>query len=82
VRFLGVDAPEVSTPLHGTDLPFVGLNDQRWEQSFAAAFAQGAQPLGPNADAALLAHLKAQAVPGEAANPAGSPSRHGPRWWI
>ena len=68
VRFLGVDAPEVSTPLPGTDLPFVGLDDPRWEQALAAAFAAGAQPLGPNADPALVAHLQSVAVAGEAAN--------------
>ena len=68
VRFLGVDAPEVSTPLPGTDLPFVPLDDPRWEQALADAFAAEAQPLGPHGDPTLVAHLKAQAVPGEAAN--------------
>src|SRR5688500_17237695 len=53
VRFLGVDASEVSTPLPGTELPFVALIDPRWEQAFAAASAAGAQPLGLNGDPAL-----------------------------
>jgi hypothetical protein len=68
VRFLGVDAPEVSTPLPGTELPFVALTDSRWEQALVDAFAGGAQPLGPTGNPALVAHLQAQAVAGEAAN--------------
>jgi hypothetical protein len=34
----------------------------------AAAFTAGAQPLGPNGDPTLVAHLQAQAVAGVAAN--------------
>ena len=68
VRFLGVDAPEVTAPLPGTQAPLVALDDPRWEQALAAAFAPGAQPLGPAADPALVAHLEARAVVGEAVN--------------
>jgi len=68
VRFLGVDAPEVSSPLPGTQGPPVALDDPRWEQALAVAFAPGALPLGPHADPALVAHLEAQAVVGEAVN--------------
>jgi len=46
----------------------VALDDPRWEQALAAAFAPGAQPLGPAADPALVAHLEARAVVGEAVN--------------
>jgi hypothetical protein len=35
VRFLGVDAPEVSVPLPGTRLPFIDLEDERWERVLA-----------------------------------------------
>ena len=55
VRFLGVDAPELSTPLPGTEFPFVALSDPSWEQALAAAIAPGAQPLGPTGDPALVA---------------------------
>lgn len=68
VRLLGVDAPELSAPLPGTTAPFVALDDPRWEQALAAAFAPGARPLGPDGDPALVTHLKAQAVVGEAVN--------------
>jgi endonuclease YncB( thermonuclease family) len=68
VRLLGVDAPELSAPLPGTTAPSVALDDPRWEQALAAAFAPGARPLGPDGDPALVAHLKAQAVVGEAVN--------------
>ena len=68
VRFLGVDAPEATAPLPGTQAPLVALDDPRWEQALAAAFAPGAQPLGPAADPALVAHLEARAVVGEAVN--------------
>ena len=68
MRFLGVDAPEVTAPLPGTQAPLVALDDPRWEQALAAAFAPGAQPLGPAADPALVAHLEARAVVGEAVN--------------
>jgi endonuclease YncB( thermonuclease family) len=66
VRLLGVDAPEMSSPLPGTQGPPVALDDPRWEQALAVAFAPGALPLGPRADPALVAHLEAQAVVGEA----------------
>ena len=68
VRLLGVDAPEMSSPLPGTQGPPVALDDPRWEQALAVAFAPGALPLGPHADPALVAHLEAQAVVGEAVN--------------
>jgi endonuclease YncB( thermonuclease family) len=68
VRLLGVDAPEVTAPLPGTRAPLVALDDPRWEQALAAAFAPGATPLGPAADPGLVAHLEAQAVVGEAVN--------------
>jgi endonuclease YncB( thermonuclease family) len=68
VRLLGVDAPELSVPLPGTTAPSVALDDPRWEQALAAAFAPGARPLGPDADPALVVHLKTQAVVGEAVN--------------
>jgi endonuclease YncB( thermonuclease family) len=68
VRLLGVDAPEVAAPLPGTTAPLVALDDPRWEQALAAAFVPGALPLGPGGDPALVAHLKAQAVVGEAVN--------------
>ena len=68
VRFLGVDAPEVTAPLPGTQAPLVALDDPRWEQALAVAFAPGALPLGPAADPALVAHLEARAVVGEAVN--------------
>jgi endonuclease YncB( thermonuclease family) len=65
VRFLGIDTPEVSLALPGTDY-FVSIGDSRWQGyldspvsgfSFAAGW-----------DAGLRAHLDARMKPGTAAN--------------
>jgi endonuclease YncB( thermonuclease family) len=70
VRLLGVDAPEVSTPLPGKKafVPLDRPSDTRWEDALAAVRAPGAEPLGPGGDPGLVAHLQGVAVAGEAAN--------------
>jgi endonuclease YncB( thermonuclease family) len=69
VRFLGVDAPEVSVPLPGTSRPFVSLTDPRWGQVLADPLGAGAGPaFDPPLEARLLAHLQALAGPDLAGN--------------
>jgi endonuclease YncB( thermonuclease family) len=60
VRFLGVDAPEVSVPLPGTKLPFVDLDDPRWEQVLTDPFSPDLDPFEPLLDGALEQHLREQ----------------------
>jgi len=69
VRFLGVDAPEISFMLPGANQQFISLSDQRWENFLTDPFAGPAgvafaQALLPG----LLDHLRANTGPGIAAN--------------
>jgi endonuclease YncB( thermonuclease family) len=68
VRFLGVDAPEVSVPLPGTRLPFIDLEDERWERVLADPFSPELDPFDPPLDGELQQHLVGRAGPGTAAN--------------
>jgi endonuclease YncB( thermonuclease family) len=68
VRFLGVDAPEVSVPLPGTRLPFIDLDDARWEQVLADPFSAELDPIDPPLDGELQQHLVGRVGPGTAAN--------------
>lgn len=69
VRFLGVDAPEVSFTLPGGDpRRFVPLTDPAWEAVLADPFADALPPFDPPLDPALQAHLAGRAGPGTAAN--------------
>jgi hypothetical protein len=68
VRFLGLDAPEVSAPLPGTRLPFVDLDDARWEQVLADPFSPELDPMDPPLDGELQQQLAGRVGPGTAAN--------------
>jgi len=72
VRFLGVDAPEVSTPLPGTSggrPRFVSLADPRWAAVLADPLGAGvAPPMDPPLEAGLAAHVQSLAGPRTAAN--------------
>ncbi|MDN5929693.1 MAG: hypothetical protein L0I24_01265 [Pseudonocardia sp.] len=69
MRFLGVDAPEVSIPLPGTSRPFVNLTDQRWAAVLTDPLAAEAGPaFDPPLEAGLTAHLSGLAGAGEAGN--------------
>jgi endonuclease YncB( thermonuclease family) len=63
VRFLGVDAPEISFSLAGRD--FVSLGNQAWEDYLSDPFAEPFEkPLNPR----LLEHLNDKVGPGAAKN--------------
>jgi endonuclease YncB( thermonuclease family) len=68
VRFLGVDAPEVSVPLPGTTKPFVPIGDQRWQQVLADPFADTLPPFTKPLDGKLRAYLSGLASPELATN--------------
>ncbi len=61
VRFLGVDAPEISFTLPG-EKSFTGLNNPKWEVFLSNPLA------GLNLDAGLAGFLQSRAGPGAAAN--------------
>jgi endonuclease YncB( thermonuclease family) len=66
IRFLGVDAPEISLPLPGADPDrFIGLADPRWDPALLQALTG---PFGQALDPALRAHLQAAVTPGVALN--------------
>jgi endonuclease YncB( thermonuclease family) len=68
LRFLGVDAPEVSFPLPGNSTAFISISDPRWatflDDPFDLAFGAIAPPLDPG----LQASLAGRVGPGAAAN--------------
>lgn len=68
VRFLGVDATEVSVALPGTRLPFIDLDDERWERVLADPFSPALDPFDPPLDGALQQQLQGRVGPGTAAN--------------
>jgi hypothetical protein len=68
VRFLGVDAPEVSVPLPGTRLPSIDLDDERWERVLADPFSPTLDPVDPPLDGKLQQHLQGRVGSGTAAN--------------
>ena len=65
IRFLGIDTPEVSFTLPGSN-QFRSISDPAWEVFLADPFAAGLPPI--NLDAALRANLQARLGPGAAAN--------------
>ncbi len=67
VRFLGVDAPEISFKLPG-DTRFRGLSDNRWEAFVSDPFAGELPPFDPPLTPGLLAHLQDRTGPGVAVN--------------
>lgn len=72
VRFLGVDAPEVSVPLPGTTGPFVPVGDPRWAAVLADPLGAAAGPeFDPPLSETLAAHIRGLAAPDAAENHAG-----------
>jgi len=65
VRFLGVDAPEISFKLPG-EKGFTGLSDIKWERYLSDPFTNWPHESGLNRD--LIDHLKAKIKPGVALN--------------
>jgi len=65
VRFLGVDAPEVSLPLPGGPR-FVPITDARWAELLDHPFARTVPKFDPPLSAGLRAHLAARCTPDEA----------------
>ncbi|MEW6349818.1 MAG: hypothetical protein AB1646_12200 [Thermodesulfobacteriota bacterium] len=69
VRFLGIDAPEISLALPGGGPAFVPLSDQRWEDFLTDPFAgSGGTELKKKLPPGLLEHLQRGAGPGAAGN--------------
>jgi len=67
VRFLGVDAPEISFTLPG-GRSFIRLSDPQWEDFLRDPFAASWPPFEPPLSPALLCHLRACVGPGAAMN--------------
>jgi len=67
VRFLAVDAPEVSVPLPGTR-SFVSLKNPRWQAVLADPLAEDLPPFAPPLTEELRAHLAAAGGPDLAGN--------------
>ena len=67
VRFLGVDAPEISFTLPGKPT-FIGLSNPAWEKFLANPFAGDLPPFHPPLSQGLRQHLKACVGEGTALN--------------
>jgi endonuclease YncB( thermonuclease family) len=67
LRFLGVDAPEVSFPLPGSTA-FISIADSRWAEFLEDPFADAYGAIDPPLDPGLRASLAARVGPGAAAN--------------
>jgi endonuclease YncB( thermonuclease family) len=67
VRFLAVDAPEISFPLPGKPT-FIGLSDPRWDHFLANPFDGDLPPFDPPLSQGLRQHLKARVGGGTALN--------------
>ncbi|WDT74955.1 MAG: hypothetical protein MPW16_17030 [Candidatus Manganitrophus sp.] len=67
VRFLGVDAPEISFTLP-RNRRFIGLSDPLWEQFLIDPFDPGLPPFRPGLLPGLVAYLKGKTGPGAALN--------------
>jgi endonuclease YncB( thermonuclease family) len=67
IRFLGVDAPEISFRLPG-ETAFSGLGHERWEAFLTDPFAQGLPPFDPPITPGLRNYLLQQIGPGAATN--------------
>jgi endonuclease YncB( thermonuclease family) len=68
LRFLGVDAPEVSFPLPGNSTAFVSISDPRWATFLDDPFDLAFGAIDPPLDPALRASLAARVGRGAAAN--------------
>jgi endonuclease YncB( thermonuclease family) len=67
VRFLGVDAPEISFTLP-RNRRFIGLSDPLWEQFLTNPFDSSLPPFRPTLSSGLVAYLKERTGPGAALN--------------
>lgn len=67
VRFLGVDAPEISFTLP-RNRRFIGLSDPKWEQFLTNPFDPTLPPFRPVLKPGLVAYLKERTGPGAALN--------------
>lgn len=67
VRFLGVDAPEISFQLPGEDR-FTSLANERWERFLSDPFSAELPPFIPPLDPGLYNYLQARIGPGTALN--------------
>ncbi len=67
IRFLGVDAPEISFTLPG-ESKFIGLANSKWEEFLSDPFAPELPQFNPPLEPGLLLYLKARVGPGTAAN--------------
>lgn len=67
IRFLGVDAPEISFRLPG-ESRFTGLSNSRWEEFLSDPFAQDLPLFNPPLAPGLLNYLQARVGPGTATN--------------
>jgi endonuclease YncB( thermonuclease family) len=67
VRFLGVDAPEISFTLPG-ETAFTGLSNPKWETFLSDPFAGTLPAFSPPLDLGLLNHLQGRVGPGTAGN--------------
>ena len=68
LRFLGVDAPEVSFPLPGNTTAFISIANERWAEFLDDPFDAAYGPFVPTLDAGLQASLSGRLGPGAAAN--------------
>src|SRR5688500_2084336 len=67
VRFLGIDTPEVSFTLPGTNR-FLPLTDPRWEEFLSDPFAEKWGPFDRDLPQGLKRHLQSKIGSGVAAN--------------
>jgi endonuclease YncB( thermonuclease family) len=67
IRFLGIDAPEISFTLPGGGT-FISLSNPRWENYLSDPFATDLGPFQPELTAGLRAYLQAHSDPGTATN--------------
>lgn len=67
IRFLGVDAPEISFSLPGSDA-FVSIGNEKWESFLANPFSAGWPLFSPPLTGKLQAYLEQRTGPGVAAN--------------
>lgn len=67
VRFLGVDAPEISFRLPG-EKQFLQLSDEKWEQFLRDPFASDLPEFDPPLAGGLMDYLKEKVGPGAARN--------------
>lgn len=68
IRFLGIDAAEISFTLPSAPNRFIPLSDQRWEDYLSAPFVAGLPIFSPALDDGLQTYLQEHVGPGTAQN--------------